>query len=400
MKSRTRGRPREITIPESADTFEDTNGNLHWYHNDRLYSDIPHHIDRTKIPDGIYWEKSGNGYWYIFIADAAGNKKRQRSAGPTALLSDLFRIIEENQEIKRDTFRYIAKMFRESADFQGLARLTKDDYERCYKIVADYKTNQGGKLGDAPLKRWNKPMVQKLVDRLAMERGPSMANHVLRYTRRVFNWAGNRIANLPNPAQGVEQAKEKGEVRCPPTEVYTAVLEFARDHAATSTPYLWLAMELAYLCRLRRVEVATLTDANELETGLLSNRRKGSNDNITEWTPRLRAIWDAAKTLRVKKREKNRIPTPLRKDDAWIFITSNGGRLNESSLSTAFDRMINAAIKKGVVTESDRFSLHSLKHRGVTNTKGDKKQASGHKTDRMAAHYDHSIPIVKPAEDD
>lgn len=397
MKKRG-GRPRQIGIPKGADVFEDDKGNRHWYHNDKLFSAIPTHIDLNKIPDGIYWEKSGNGYWYIFMDDPAGNKKRQRSAGPTALLSDLHRVIEENQEVKRDTFRYIAQMFRDSADFQGLASLTRDDYERCYKIVADYKTNQGGKLGDAPLKRWNKPMVQKLIDRLSMERGPSMANHVLRYTRRVFNWAGNRIANLPNPAQGVEQAKERGRVVCPPTEVYTAVLQYAQG--LESVPYLWIAMEIAYLCRLRRIEVVTLTDFNELEAGLLSNRRKGSNDNITEWTPRLFAVWEAAKDLRAKKRKKNKIPTPLRKDDAWIFITSNGGRLNESSLSTAFDRMINNAIKAGMITKEDRFSMHSLKHRGVTNTKGDKKAASGHKTDRMAAHYDHSIPIVRPAEDE
>lgn len=41
-----------------------------------------------------------------------------------------------------------------------------------------------------------------------------------------------------------------------------------------------------------------------------------------------------------------------------------------------------------------RFGLHSLKHRGVTDTKGDKKAASGHKTDAMMDVYDHSLPTV------
>jgi len=35
-------------------------------------------------------------------------------------------------------------------------------------------------------------------------------------------------------------------------------------------------MELAYLCRLRGIEVVTLTDANELADLVLTNRRKGS----------------------------------------------------------------------------------------------------------------------------
>lgn len=59
-------------------------------------------------------------------------------------------------------------------------------------------------------------------------------------------------------------------------------------------------MELAYLCRLRGIEVVTLTDENELESGILTNRRKGSRDNIVRWTPRLRKAWENAKTYRTK----------------------------------------------------------------------------------------------------
>ncbi|MDR5896344.1 hypothetical protein [Larsenimonas suaedae] len=39
-------------------------------------------------------------------------------------------------------------------------------------------------------------------------------------------------------------------------------------------------MELAYLCRLRGIEVITLTDANHLAEGVMTNRCKGSRDNI------------------------------------------------------------------------------------------------------------------------
>jgi hypothetical protein len=48
-------------------------------------------------------------------------------------------------------------------------------------------------------------------------------------------------------------------------------------------------MEIGYLCRLRGIETITLTDKNGLEEGVLTNRRKGSRDNIVRWTPRLRA---------------------------------------------------------------------------------------------------------------
>jgi len=44
--------------------------------------------------------------------------------------------------------------------------------------------------------------------------------------------------------------------------------------------------------------------------------------------------------------------------------------------------------------QDEHFGLHSLKHRGVTDTKGNKKEASGHKTDAMMHVYDHSLPTV------
>lgn len=58
------------------------------------------------------------------------------------------------------------------------------------------------------------------------------------------------------------------------------------------------------------------------------------------------------------------------------------------------------AVEAKVIAEDDRFSLHGLKHRGITDTKGSKrkkKQASGHKTDSALNIYDHDVPVVMPA---
>jgi len=52
------------------------------------------------------------------------------------------------------------------------------------------------------------------------------------------------------------------------------------------------------------------------------------------------------------------------------------------------------AVRDGIITPDERFALHGLKHRGVTDTKGNKKDASGHKTDAMVHVYDHSLPTV------
>lgn len=61
---------------------------------------------------------------------------------------------------------------------------------------------------------------------------------------------------------------------------------------------------------------------------------------------------------------------------------------------------MHAAMEAKVIAEEDRFTLHGLKHRGITDTKGtkaNKKRASGHKTAQALNIYDHDVPVVMPA---
>jgi hypothetical protein len=159
-------------------------------------------------------------------------------------------------------------------------------------------------------------------------------------------------------------------------------------------------MELAYLCRLRGIEVVTLTDANALEEGILTNRRKGSRDNIVRWTPRLRAVWEGAKAVRAKTWEHRKIPIPITASKRFIIVASHGGPLRKSSLDTAWQRFITLAIAEGDIDPEDRFGLHDLKRRGVTDTSGtraDKQEASGHRDPKMMDIYDLSVPTVSPS---
>jgi integrase len=62
--------------------------------------------------------------------------------------------------------------------------------------------------------------------------------------------------------------------------------------------------------------------------------------------------------------------------------------------------MIHAAIEAGTIAPEQRFGLHGLKHRGITDTAGnraDKQDASGHKSAAMLDVYDHALPVVNPA---
>ena len=55
--------------------------------------------------------------------------------------------------------------------------------------------------------------------------------------------------------------------------------------------------------------------------------------------------------------------------------------------------MIKRAIAESVITDAQRFALHGLKHRGITDS--DDNSAGGHRTEAMRQRYDHEVPVVK-----
>lgn len=366
----------------------------------------PPGITPDKLPTGAYWDKSRRHWYTVYKDQETGRQRRRRIADADAKLSDLHREMEsfrasmpaaENQ----DCLPWIAKQFIASPQYKRLAKATRDDYSKHEKIAFAYPSKKRGlTMGDAPLAAWTTATIQKLIDNLTDERGPSTANHTLRYIRRLFSWAVRRGYVNINPAKGVEQAKERRRRRCPSPEVYGRVLAFAK--AYSGYPYLWSGMELTYLCRARGIEALDLTDANEYPDGIRLERRKGSRDNITEWGPRLRAAWNALIDYRCQIWAKHKRPIPMKPSDRPLFVASDGYKLKRSSLSTAWQRMITAAIKNDIITNEERFSMHDLKRAGVTRTKGtraDKQEASGHRDPAMLDIYDMSIPTVKPTED-
>ncbi len=364
---------------------------------------LPPHIEVAKIPRGIYWDANGKGRWYVLREGESGPSKL-RVAGPDARMSDLFRIAESLQGVDRTSLDWLLQQFHASRQFTELAPRTQHNYEYLARVVKATPTRLGP-LGGLAVARMTPAFWQRLTDKLA-ERTPTQANQMLRYVRRVFRWGVNRDLCRHNPALGVEQAKERRLRRLPSTDAYTRVLRFAQAGAATQArtegscaPYLWIAMELAYLLRLRGIEVVTLTDANANAIGVATNRRKGSRDSLVRWTPRLRAAWDSAVDHRERAMRANARPTPLRPEQRQLLVSEAGTPLSKSGLDTAWQRMIRAALVADVIAPEERFAMHDLKRKGVTDTPGtraDKQLASGHKSAQMLDVYDHSLPVVEP----
>lgn len=368
---------------------------------------IPAHIDQGALPAAIYFDHRGSGVWYTLHYDETGKQRRKNVAPANVSLAELHRIMDEASNIDRGTLRYVCEQFHLSDRYKKLATKTHDDY--CYSrdVLLNIPTKLGMPLGDLAVKKFTAALVQRIIDRLADEGTPSKAAHALRYMRRVLQWGRNRGFLEVNPALGIEAPIERKQRRLPRQSVMDVLIErattrgrLARNEPGSCPEYLASVMELAYLCRLRGIEVVTLTDANELEQGIMTNRRKGSRDNIVRWTPRLRAVWDSAKALRVKTWENRKSPIPISASKRFIIVASHGGLLRKTSLDTAWQRFITLAIAEGSIDPEDRFALHDLKRRGITDTTGtraDKQEASGHRDSKMMDVYDLSVPVVSPS---
>ena len=367
---------------------------------------IPKHIDQTKIPTSVYYDSRGRGRWYVQFRNEAGVLKYQTIADGKATLSELHRIIELRTGIDRYTLRYLCDQFHTSTQFKALMLKTQQGYEYCRNIVVEWPTQTGMVLGDLSTERFSQPLIQRLVDKIANEGKPTKANSVLRYLRRLFRWGMNRGHCKVNPAMGVESAKERKLRRLPGTELMERVIQHAkakgadypkRGQSGTCPEYLWMVMELAYLCRLRGIEVITLTDANALTAGIMTNRRKGSRDNIVKWSPRLRTVWEAAQERRAEILEKARRLPAKAAESRPLLVARNGDALQKSSLDTAWQRFMTRMIKDEVIEPSERFGLHDLKRQGITDTVGtrhEKQEASGHRSEHMLDVYDLCVPIV------
>jgi integrase len=370
--------------------------------------EIPAHIDQTRLPANIYFDHRNNGVWYTLSTDEGGNRRRKNVASGKALLSDLHRIMEEKRAVGRGTLQWLSAEFLNSPQFKALSKSTRDDYTVHAAVLNEFPTKLGKPLGALDVDKFTEPLVQRIVDKIAGQGTPAKAVHCLRYLRRLLNWGRNRGFNqFILPSRVIELPEQRKRRRLPHPAVMANLIRFAaergqrvRGEKGAVAAYLWSLMDVAYLCRLRGIEAVTLTDAQIGEDGVRTNRRKGSRDNVVRWTPRLRAAIDAALARREAIWTKKKMPVPLAADKRFLFVAAHGGVLQKSSLDSAFQRLIAQALEAEVITEENRFGLHDLKRRGITDTIGtraDKQEASGHKSEQMMDVYDFSLPIVDPA---
>lgn len=362
----------------------------------RTSKHIPSHIDADKLPKRTWYDKSGKGKWMLrYKDDVTGKWRSKRLCSSLASMAEIWQAVESEQQPSELTFAILSTEFQKTHTWNRLSPLTQRDYIDCHNSIIDKKANNMT-LGNIAIKLWTTGTVRKYRDSRA-KTSESRANKELAYIKRIFSWAYEYEHVKKNPSLGVKKLTIKPRQHYAEDKDYYFMLTAAKNSAYWYAP---IAMELAYLCRMRLSEVLDLTDANALNNGLLIKRRKGSKDNIVAWYPRLSEAWNTAINRRNSILRQRKQPLPVSTDKRYVLISDRtGDKVQVSSLKTAMARIgkqaEQAAKDQGV--EFIRFTFHDLKRKGVSDTSGDKQEASGHRSAQMLNVYDVKPAVVKPA---
>lgn len=363
----------------------------------RSSTNLPAHINADKLPDRVWFNTSGAGKWMLCYYDEFGKRRNKRICGPKATLGDIYQAVEAQQPKIIATFATLTLEFEQTRIWKELSPLTQKDYTNCRQTIIT-RASSAGKLGDLLLSEWTVGLIRRYRDKRA-EDSKSRANKELAYIKRIFSWAYEYEKVPMNPATGIKKLKVDPRQHYAEDQDYHYLLNIAKESGYWYMPY---AMELAYLCRMRICEVNELTDANEKPNGLKVFRRKGSKTNITEWQPRLRAIWDELKQRRNAILSKRKQPHPIKADRRFLFLSERtGNKISISGMETAMQRIKAQAIEQALVDGIDftPFTFHDQKRKGISDTPANERQASaGHRSEEMMRVYDVSVDVVSPTK--
>lgn len=292
----------------------------------------------------------------------------------SAPVSQVWAAWEKRQAQVRHTVAWLLRFYLDNPQAARHARHAEE--QRLARSLCGAKTT-AGVLGDALLSSMTPGRVKRYLNLRAEAGSPVAGNREIGLLRRAWNWARELdMVRAPNPCLLVRRNKEAPRTRYVTDEEYSAVCRLA----GSGPPYIQPAMELAFLCRMRRGEVLSALRSDVKPGGFDTRRSKGSRDAITAWSDRLRAAINAA------------LATPRSLDGVYLLQDARGQPITAAAFSSAWRRL--QALVRAIGIEP--FPFHDLKAKGVSDFDGDKQAASGHRTPAMVAVYDRKKPVVKP----
>lgn len=276
----------------------------------------------------------------------------------------------------RGSLSWISEQYLASSEFGELAPRTQKDYRTYHRQLMQTKLADGRSFGDVSANKITPGTILTYRDRRA-KTAAIRANREVAYLSIIFSWGRQRNYVKDNPARGIRKKKEKPRGRYVEDWEYEFVFDLA-----DSPHYVRPAMELAYLMRLRKVEVLDLTKQDVRQDGIRARRRKGSREQMIGWSTRL------ANALRLAD-------APGNVASFYVIHNEHGQPIPISTFDTAWQRLMHKAVEKGL---RERFTFHDLKAKGISDFEGDKQKAAGHRSAKVADAYNRKVETVDPTK--
>lgn len=300
-------------------------------------------------------------------------------------------IAGEHKLIKKNTLGYIIKKYENSSCYLELAVSSQIRNKNLRKILVNFPIKINGiqdTLQNLPASNISKQLFRKIADKRLKnyrkngKEGRVQVNREITFISSALSWATESLEDIPfkqNPLLKFKKFKE------PENDVYVTDEQYDTQYeeAENIADYLQPVFELTYLVASRGIETLDIKLSDCLEEGILVRRRKGSIDNIIEWSDRLKAAYDAAL---LRHKEFDVLP-----EDPYLIIGSSGGQLPKSTLDSAMQRLNKHMKKEG--KGDKRWTMHNLKSKGITDSED--KHIGGHKTEAMRIKYQKLIKMHK-----
>lgn len=330
--------------------------------------------------------------------DAHGYRYRNRSTKESSRLKDAqgktikpdapkSEVLAAYERLTKETafnFTQLIDRYLQSPNFLTKARNTQRDY-------LTYSTRIKKTFGDMVPETITAAHVRLYMD--AKHTTPTATNHDKGFISMVFNWGLERaLINpaTPNPCLGVKKLKVEKKSRYFEDKDYYAFYNYLIEKG---NPAHAAAMAITYNCASRQQDVLRLLehrpfnpkdeDCYLTEDYIRIWQKKTGNVQNKRYNPELIQAIELAKAH--KRNTKDKIT-------AELIVTKSGSRYTRDGFNATWLRRKKEALEAGIITKDFRF--HDLKHKGVSDHTGDKKTFSGHATDAMAQHYNHSVSTV------
>ena len=262
---------------------------------------------------------------------------------------------------------------------EKLAKTTIKNYEYYSSSITSRPIQDGMTFGEVPLDAITKRTIRHYLDTYPH---PIAANRHMQFLKAAWNWIYEREDIPQNPCTGVKLNLEESRDRYVTDTEYSIVYEIALRRRVK---YMPIFMELAYLTRARRHEIARYRKNDLTNKGLRLVRGKGSRGEFTQYSERLNAALAAAQDLHSKT------------FSPWLIHNKAGEQITKNTFDSAWRRLMDAALKGvdigdgRILRLGEPFTFHDLKAKGVTDHK---TNASGHKSKKAQAIYIRQLPEI------